>query len=789
MLLLTPGEDSPGVLYFRDAVCLWDVPGRLETLPPQANRFKGSQTNRLVLSYRKLRCYPNLSAMPKGSRMRSSTIRNMLLRFTQTAALLLIAASTVVGQDTDKRSDDKQKDIDAMLKPWTGPYGGVPPWHLVRPERFVEAFDQAIAQATKEIEAIANNPDPPTFENTIVALESAGQSLDDLQSIFGVYTSNLNVGPVPDIERIVAPKLTEFFDSVTQNTKLFERVQAVFTGSDFPKLSPAQQRLVDKRYKAFVRQGAKLSDENKAKLSQINKRLSNLFTSFSQNVLADEQSYVTWIDNEDDLAGLPPGVIAAMANAAKERGKDGQWAVTNTRSSMDPFLTYAKNRDLRQKVWTNYYSRGDNADAHDNNAIIAEILKLRAMRAKLLGYATHAHWRLEPQMAKIPDATMGLMMKVWPKAVARVREEVADMQKIADAEGAGITIKPWDYRYYAEKVRKAKYDLDFNEVRPYMQLEKLREAMMWCATELYGLHFKPVNDVPVFHPDVRVWEVTDPDGKHIGLWYLDPYAREGKRSGAWMTAYRSQKNIDKPVTPIVSNNSNFVKGAPGAPVLISWDDALTLFHEFGHALHGLLSQAHYPSQSGTSVARDYVEFPSQLNEHWLSTPEVLNRFAVHHETGKPMPAELLKKIENASTFNQGFATVEYLASALVDMKLHLAGDTEINPDSFERNTLKELGMPEEIVMRHRTPHFQHIFASDSYSAGYYSYLWSDALTADAAEVFEDAGSYYDKEIAKKLHDHIMSVGDTIDPADGFRAFRKRNVDTKALLRKRGFPVD
>jgi peptidyl-dipeptidase Dcp len=444
---------------------------------------------------------------------------------------------------------------------------------------------------------------------------------------------------------------------------------------------------------------------------------------------------------------------------------------------------------LREKVWRNYYSRGDNGDAHDNNAIMAEIIKLRATRAKLLGYESHAHWRLEPQMAKTPAAAMDLMMKVWPKAVGRVREEVADMQKIADGEGAGITIEPWDYRFYAEKVRKAKYDLDFNEVKPYMQLEKLREGMHWAAGELYGLQFKQITDIPVFHPDVRVWEVTDAAGKHVGLWYFDPYAREGKRSGAWMTAYRSQENMKDAVTPIVSNNSNFVKGAPGDPVLISWDDATTLFHEFGHAIHGLLSKVKYPSQAGTAVARDYVEFPSQLNEHWLSTPEVLNRFAVHYQTGKPLPEDLVKKIKRAATFNEGFQTVEFLAAALVDMKLHMGKESEIDPDKFERETLASLGMPREIVMRHRMPHFSHIFSSDSYSAGYYSYLWSDALTADAAEVFEEAGSYYDKAIAKRLHDNIMSVGDTIDPADGFRAFRGRDVDTKALLRKRGFSVD
>lgn len=707
------------------------------------------------------------------------------------ALAIVVLSSVMILARGSAIAQEESTGISAMLQPWTGPYGGVPPWHLVRPEEFVAAFDAAIALADKEIDAIANNPESPTFENTIVALESAGRTLDRLQNLFGVHSSNLNIGPLPDIERVVMPKLTEYEDRVTQNEKLFARIAAVYESekSNGKELSLARKRLLDDRYKDFVRRGAKLNASDKAKLSQINKRLATLFTNFSQNVLADEKDYVTWLDDKADLAGLPDSIMAAMASAAKQRGQDGKWAVTNTRSSMDPFLTYAKNRRLREKVWRTYYNRGDNGDSHDNNAIIAEIVKLRAARAKLLGFATHAHWRLDPQMAKTPEATMELMKKVWPKAVARVREEVADMQKIADSEGAGVTIEPWDYRYYAEKVRKVKYDLDFNEVKPYLQLEKLREGMMWAAGQLYGLQFKPINDLPVFHPDVRVWEVTGAAGQHVGLWYFDPYAREGKRSGAWMTDYRAQENLGQAITPIVSNNSNFVQGAPGEPILISWDDATTLFHEFGHALHGLLSKVEYPSQSGTSVARDYVEFPSLLNEHWLSTPEVLNRFAVHNQTGKPMPAELLEKIKRASKFNQGFATVEYLAAALVDMKLHLAGETDIDPDVFERGTLADLGMPREIVMRHRMPHFSHIFSSDSYSAGYYSYLWSDALTADAAEVFDEAGSFYDKEVAKRLHDNIMSVGDTVDPADGFRTFRGRDVDTRALLRKRGFPVD
>ncbi|MEM9644653.1 MAG: M3 family metallopeptidase [Planctomycetota bacterium] len=676
-----------------------------------------------------------------------------------------------------------------LLSDWAGPYGGIPPWTSVRVEGFADAFESAIASAQADIDRIAMADDLPTFENTFVPMEKAGRTLRRLETLFDVHTSNLNVGPIPDLERLVGPKLAEHSDTITQNPELFARIEAVHRQLNDGDFTVAQRRLVEDTYKTFVRQGAKLNDVDKAKLSQINKRLARLFTDFGQNVLEDEKGYVTWIEDEADLAGLPDSTIAAMKSAATEKGKPDQWAVTNTRSSMDPFLTYSKRRGLREKVWRNYYSRGDNGGQHDNNAIISEILKLRAARAKLLGYPTHAHWRLEPTMAKTPEATMELMLKVWPKALARVQEEVADMQDIADQEDPGVKIEPWDYRYYAEKVRKEKYDLDFNEVKPYLQLEKLREGMMWAAGELFGLQFKPLTGIPVFHPDVRVWEVSDANGGLVGLWYLDPYAREGKRSGAWMTDYREQSAMGEAITPIVSNNSNFVEAPEGQVTLISWDDATTLFHEFGHALHGLLSDVEYPSQSGTNVARDYVEFPSQILEHWLSTPEILNRFALHHETGEPMPRELVDKIEKASTFNQGFGTTEYLASALIDMKLHLAGDADIDPDSFERDTLEELGMPSEIPMRHRTPHFAHIFSSDAYSAGYYSYLWSDALTADAAEVFEEKGSYYDPESAKSLKDNILSVGDTIDPAEGFRRFRGRDVDTGALLRKRGFPLN
>lgn len=676
-----------------------------------------------------------------------------------------------------------------LLAPWAGPYGGVPPWDKVDMADFIPAFDRAIADAEAEIAAIASRKEKPTFENTIAAMEKGGKPLNQLASVFFVYSGNLNTGDFPAIELEVMPKLAAFQDRINQNPELFNRVAAVYNNKqEMKKLTPAERRIVEDRYKGFVRNGANLDKAGKNRVAEINQRLATLGTQFSQNLLKDEET-VTWIEKKADLKGLPQSVIDGLAETAKDNGKPGKWAVLNTRSAADPFLTYSDNRDLREKVWRAFVNRGDNGDANDNNAIIAETLKLRAERSKLLGYPTYARWSIEEQMAKTPEAAMDLMMRVWPKAVARVGEEVADMQAVADAEDAKITIEPWDYRYYAEKVRKAKYDLDFNLVKPYLQLESLRDAMMWASGELYGFRYEEITDVPVFDADVRVWKVTKGDGELVGLWYFDPYARAGKNSGAWMTEYRGQEKLTGDIKPIVSNNSNFIKGKPGEPVLISWDDAETLFHEFGHALHGLNSDVKYPSQAGTNVPRDYVEFPSQLNERWLMTPEVMNRFLVHYESGEPIPAELVEKIRKAKTFNQGFATVEYLMSALIDMKLHLAGDADIDPDAFEKAALAEIGAPKEIVMRHRTPQFAHIFAGEGYAAGYYSYLWADSITADAAEAFVEAGSFYDKATAKKLHDYIMSVGDSIDPAEGFRLFRGRDVDTSALLHDRGFPVD
>ncbi len=657
-----------------------------------------------------------------------------------------------------------------LLPRWTGPYGGVPPFDQVKVEHFEAALEAAMAEQLAEIDTIAANPAPPTFDNTIAALERCGRTLDRVDRVYSVFSSTLRSPAFRDVERDMEPKLAQFRDRIVQNERLFERISAVYESRERSALTPEQQRLAWLKYHDFARSGARLDARAKKRLCEINQRLASLYTEFSQNVLADEGSAL-YLRSEAELAGLPESLREGAAEAARERGRAGEWAILNTRSSMEPFLTYCAVRGLREKVWRAYYSRGDNGDARDNKKIIAEIVRLRGERAKLLGYASHAHWRLEMSMAKTPERATALMEALWRPAVSRVAEEVADMQAEADREGDGIAIEPWDYRYYAEKVRKTRYDVDDNEVTPYLQLENLREAMFWVAGELLGLGFTPAVDAPVVHPDVRVWEVKDDAGRHVALFYFDPYARPDKRSGAWMNEYRSQERFDGEVTTIVSNNSNFVKGKPGEPVLVSWGDAVTLFHEFGHALHGLSSNVTYPSLAGTAVDRDYVEFPSQLIEHWLATAEVL---------------ELVRKIERASKFNKGFENVEYLSSALVDMRMHLDPASAEDVAAFERKTLEALGMPHQMAMRHRLPHFGHLFNSDSYAAGYYSYLWADTLSADAFEAFTEAGGAYDKSVAKKLREHVFSAGNTIDPAEGYRAFRGRDAQIDALMRRRGF---
>jgi peptidyl-dipeptidase Dcp len=678
-----------------------------------------------------------------------------------------------------------------LLAPWTGPYGGYPAFDKVKVADFKPAIEAAIEENRREIAVIADNPHPATFENTIAALERSGQTLGRVQTIYGIWGSNLSTPEYQKVQDEMDPKLAAFGDEITQNSKLFARIEAVYNSPAKAKLTPEKQRLTWVYWNSAIRQGAKLDAKAKARVAQINQRLATLWGKFGQNLQADEAGWITYL-KADELGGLSEAQKAAAASAAEAHGHKGEWAITNTRSSMDPFLTYSDNRALREKVWRNYYSRGDHHDAHDNSALITEMLKLRYERAQLLGYKSFAHWKLGDKMVKTPEEAMDLMLKVWPSAVARVHQEVADMQTVADQEYAARgekapRIAAWDYRYYAEKVRKAKYDLDQSQVKAYLQLDKIRDAVFWEAGQLYGFTFTKLEGVPTFHKDVTVYEVKGRDGKHVGLWYLDPYAREGKNSGAWEQGYRPQSRFLNGQTPIVSNNTNFVEAAPGQPILISWDDAGTIFHEFGHALHDLNSAVTYPSLAGTSVATDFVEFPSQLNENWLSTPEILSRFAVNAQ-GQPIPAELVAKIRKASTFNAGFEETEFLASAIYDMKIHLAGGGDIDPDAFEAKLMAELKLPDEVVMRHRPTMFAHIFSSDGYAAGYYSYLWSRVLDHDAWEAFLENGGPYDKAMAKKYHDDIVAVGNTVDPADAYRKFRGRDPKIDGYLRSKGFPL-
>lgn len=683
--------------------------------------------------------------------------------------------------------ENNKSTTNVLLKEWTGPYGGVPAFDKMQVADIQSAVEQGMKENLEEIDAIANSTEAPTFENTIEAMERSGSTLDNVFTYYGILSSNMSSPEFREVQATLAPKLSEFSSKINQNQKLFERIKTVYENAQKTPLEDDQQRVVDLIYKGFAMRGAALDEDKKSRYAAIDKELSTLYNTFSDNVLHDEENYVTYLD-DTQLGGLSEGFIKSAAAIAKSKGQDGKYAITNTRSSMDPFLTYSTERALRKQVWTNYYSRGDNNDEYDNKALIAEILKLRRERVELLGHQNYAEWRLQDRMAKNPENAMQLMEAVWPAAIARVAEEVADMQAIANTNGDNITIEPWDYRYYAEKVRVAKYDLNSDEVKQYLQLDKLREAMFYVAGRLFNYKFEPVHvgSVPVFHEDVKVWEVTDLDsGEHIGLWYLDPFAREGKRSGAWATTYRSHTTFDGKKTVLASNNSNFIKAVPGEAVLISWDDAETFFHEFGHALHFFSSNVKYPTLNGG--VRDYTEFQSQLLERWLSTDEVISKYLVHYKTGEVIPDALVAKIKKAATFNQGFGTTEYLASALMDMKLHLADPEGMDVGVFEKETLDALKMPKELPMRHRTPHFGHVFSGEGYATAYYGYMWADVLTADAAEAFtESEGGFYDEDMANELVKYLFAPRNSIDPAEAYRLFRGRDAQIEALMRDRGF---
>ena len=701
------------------------------------------------------------------------------------AALILFAACKKDAQNKDDAMENNM-----ILAEWTGPYQGVPAFNKMKVEMLKPAIMKGMEQHLKEIDSIAGNAEAPTFENTIIPFEKTGAALDRAFTYYGIFSSNLSSPEFREIQKELSPKISEYSSKISQNEQLFQRIKAVYEQSQEKALDSAEQRTIDLIYKDFEMDGANLSEEDKKRYAEINKELSELYTQFSNNVLADEEGYVTYIDSTQ-LSGLPESYIKSAASAASERDHQGEFAITNTRSSMDPFLTYSDERELREKVWRTYYSRGNNGDNHDNNQVIKKILELRDERVALLGYDNYAQWRLQDRMAKTPKQAMELMEAVWPAALGRVEEEIKDMQELANKEGKDIIIQAWDYRYYMEKVRKEKYDLDSEEVKQYLQLDNLKKAIFYVAGELFNFDFTPVDTslVPVFHPDVSVYEVNDKtNGEVVGLWYLDPYARPGKRSGAWATTYRSKDELsgNKPV--LASNNSNFVKPAKGEPTLVSWDDAETFFHEFGHALHFLSAKIKYPKLN--SGVRDYTEFQSQLLERWLSTDAVIDQFLRHYETGEPMPEALVKKIKKAATFNQGFGTTEFLASALMDMKYHTTDPSKINDvQEFEKHQLDELGLPEEIPMRHRSTQFSHIFSGEGYAAGYYGYLWADVLTADAAEAFAEApDGFYDKETAHKLVKYLFAPRNAMDPAEAYKKFRGRNANIDALMRDRGFPV-
>ncbi|MFA4893650.1 M3 family metallopeptidase [Brevundimonas sp.] len=667
-----------------------------------------------------------------------------------------------------------------LLQPWTGPFGGVPPWDKVTAPKLRAALLEGIDLQRAEIEAIADNPEPATFANTMVAMQMAGEPLDRAGSIYGVMTSNIGSDDYNAVDTEVSPLLSAAGDEITFNEKLFARIRTVADNALAMGLTAEQTRIAERSRDAFVRNGAALDAAGKAELGRINTALANAFTAFSQKVVADENTW-TVIPTEAGVAGLPASNKAAAAAAARSRNVQG-WAIVNTRSSVDPFLSFADDRALREVVWKKFVNRGDNGDGNDTNAIIAGIVKLRQDRARLLGFTNHAEWRMQDTMAKTPRAAMDLMNRVWAPAKARVAEEVADMRAIA-----GHEIEPWDYLYYAEKVRKAKYDLDQNELKPYFELNNVRAGSFEMARRLYGFTFDklPAGAVPVFHPDVTVYEVKDA-GRPIGLYYADDYSRAGKRSGAWMTTYRSHSTYDGDKNTLGSNNNNFTKAEGGEPILISLDDAETMFHEFGHTLHAYASKVTYPALGGTP--RDYVEYPSQVHEHWVLSRPILDGFMKHYQTGEPMPQALVDKVQAAQTFNQGYATVSYLSSALVDMDLHTQTTPPTDIDAFERESLERYGMPKEIVMRHRLPQFNHLFTSDAYSAGYYSYLWSEVMDADTWAYFEESGDVFNPDIASRYKAIILAEGNTTDRAEAYRRFRGRDPDVTALLKVRGFPT-
>jgi peptidyl-dipeptidase Dcp len=670
-----------------------------------------------------------------------------------------------------------------LLAEWAGRFG-LPRFAAIKPDHFRPAFDRALAIHRAEIDAVAGGETPPSFDNTIAALEKSGRDLDRVSNLFFVLAGADTGEALEAVEREMSPLLARHSNALYLNRALYARIADLYRKRETLGLSPEQARVLDRYHTRFVRAGAALEKPAQDRLAAINERLASLGTQFGQNVLADEKSYSLVLE-EGDLAGLPEFARANARAAAQERGHAGKYIVTLGRSSAETFLQFSARRDLREKLFQAWIKRGENGGATDNRAIITEMVGLRAERAKLLAFASFAEYRLDDQMAKTPANARHLLENVWNRARAKAAAERDALQKMVAEEGGNFALAPWDWRYYAEKLRKARYDLDEAEIKPYFQLDPLIEAAFETAHRLFGLTFTPV-DVPLYHPDARAWEVTDASGAHVGLFIGDYFARASKHSGAWMTSLRDQEKLAGDIRPVILNVCNFSKPVDGEPALLSFEDARTLFHEFGHALHGLLSDVTYPLLAGTAVPSDFVELPSQLYEHWLEVPEILQKYARHARTGEAMPKALLERLLATRTFNQGFAAIEYTACALLDLDIHSLPDSVgLDVGEFERKDLARIHMPAEIVMRHRIPHFQHLFSGGGYAAVYYSYMWSEVLDADAFEAFKETGDVFDPATAKRLRDYVYSAGNLRDPAEAYKAFRGRLPTVDALLKKRG----
>jgi peptidyl-dipeptidase Dcp len=671
-----------------------------------------------------------------------------------------------------------------LLQPWQTPFE-TPPFAEIAPEHFLPAFEQAFADHAAEIAAITHDPSTPDFANTITALERSGKLLSRVAAVFYDLVSAHSNPAILEIDKEVSLRMARHWNPIMMNAVLFGRIAMLHENRSSLGLTGEEMRLLERTYTRFHRSGAGLDEAAKARKAEINERLAHLGTSFSHHLLGDEQDWFLEL-GEDDRAGLPDSFVAAAKAAAEERGMAGKAILTLSRSSVEPFLKSSDRRDLREKVYRAFTARGDNGNANDNKEAIVEILALREESAKILGFPTYAAYRLEDSMAKTPDAVRGLLERVWKPARARALADRDALQAMIAEEGGNFTLAPWDWRYYAEKLRQVRANFDDAAIKPYLVLDHMIEASFDCATRLFGVTFAERKDIPVWHPDVRVWEVSDRDGNHKALFYGDYFARPSKRSGAWMTSLRDQQKLDGAIAPLVINVCNFAKGADGQPSLLSPDDARTLFHEFGHGLHGMLSDVTYPSLSGTSVFTDFVELPSQLYEHWQEQPQVLRQFAKHYQTGEPLPDDLLQRFLAARKFNQGFATVEFVSSALLDLEFHTQpASASRDVAAFEKAELEKIGMPAEIALRHRPTQFGHIFSGDHYASGYYSYMWSEVMDADAFGAFEEAGNIFDPATAKRLHDDIYSSGGSRDPEEAYVAFRGREPEADALLRRRG----